>query len=148
MKKEKGVTLVSLAIYIILLILVAELVLLFNSNFFPQIVKLNSENTSAESFNKFSVSFVQDVKESRTAEVTNDSSNVIITLSNGVHYYYMADDDAIYREKIKIVDKVPTFSATSYSQSNKNIISITAVFGYDHDKSFGRTINYVLNYWS
>ena len=148
MKEEKGITLITLTIYIIILTIVLELVALFNGNLFPQIKKLNNGNVSAEEFNKFNVSFVKDIKEAKTATVESSAHDVTITLSSGVHYYYVYNDEAIYREKVKIAKNISVFTANYSTQSSKNIIAIHIVTGHEEDKQFEKTINYVMNYWS
>lgn len=148
MKKEKGITLISLTIYIILFAMIVETVVLFNTDFYSQVTKLNNDNISAEEYNKFNVNFVKDVKESKTATIVNNSGNTQITLDNGVNYYYISDEQAIYREKIKIASKITTFSATKITHPSKNVIRITIITGNDDNKHFQKTISYVFNYWS
>ena len=147
MKKERGITLVSLVMYVVVLTVVIELVMLFNGDFYPKIASLNEENILAENFNKFNLSFLKDVKESATASIVQKNSDIVIALSNGAHYYYVEQDGAIYREKIKIVDNINSFSVNYYSLSNKNILRVGIIFGENENKQFGRTINYILNYW-
>ena len=147
MKKERGITLVSLVMYVVVLTVVIELVMLFNGDFYPKIASLNEENILAENFDKFNLSFLKDVKESATASIVQKNSDIVIALSNGAHYYYVEQDGAIYREKIKIVDNINSFSVNYYSLSNKNILRVGIIFGENENKQFGRTINYILNYW-
>ena len=151
MKKESGITLVTLIVY--LMIVSAILVALTNlsSHVYKNIGKLGSENLSAEEFNKFNVNFVKSVKSNKKATVTNNNQNVTIEFDDGTTYNYINGENSIYKNKIKIAKNINYFTADVQNINNKNVIQVQIGTGKKDtavgNNDFGKTINYVLKYW-
>ena len=151
MKKESGITLVTLIVY--LMIVSAILVALTNlsSHVYKNIGKLGSENLSAEEFNKFNVNFVKSVKANKKATVTNNNQNVTIVFDDGTTYNYINGENSIYKNKIKIAKNINYFTADVQNINNKNVIQVQIGTGKKDtavgNNDFGKTINYVLKYW-
>ena len=151
MKKESGITLVTLIVY--LMIVSAILVSLTNlsSHVYKNIGKLGSENLSAEEFNKFNVNFVKSVKANKKATVTNNNQNVTIEFDDGTTYNYINGENSIYKNKIKIAKNINYFTADVQNINNKNVIQVQIGTGKKDtavgNNDFGKTINYVLKYW-
>src|SRR5574344_609946 len=115
MKKEKGITLLALIIYIIVFTLVLSLLASLSNYIYSNLHLISSDKISPEEFNKFNSYFVQDVKKSENANVTNkgtgpDDEQVIIQLSDGAYYTWIKKDSCIYKDKAKIAQKITTFS--------------------------------------
>ena len=151
MKKESGITLVTLIVY--LMIVSAILVALANlsSHVYKNIGKLGSENLSAEEFNKFNVNFVKSVKANKKATITNNNQNVTIEFDDGTTYNYINGENSIYKNKIKIAKNINYFTADVQNINNKNVIQVQIGTGKKDtavgNNDFGKTINYVLKYW-
>ena len=72
MKKENGITLVTLIVYLIIVSAILAALTNLSSHIYKNINKLGIENLSAEEFNKFNVNFVKSVKANKNATVTNN----------------------------------------------------------------------------
>ena len=64
MKKEKGITLTALTIYIILFIMLMGMLAVLSTDFNSGIGRVQHSMTSPEEYNKFNVEFLRDIKES------------------------------------------------------------------------------------
>ena len=150
MNNEKGVTLSSLVIYVIVFSLILGLLVPMSSYMYSNINKVSSDSYSSEEFNKFNINFIKDVKENEDARVeAGNGNNVKIIFSNGVNYSYISSEKAIYRDKVKIAEKISTFTAEKIVENktiDKNVLVIRIGTGVN-DTDFGKTIKYVLKYW-
>lgn len=147
MKKERGITLISLIIYIIVMCM-AIAILSIISNFFysnTDYIKENSQYVSE--YNKFNMYFIEDVKNNKdTYQVTNNK----IIFEDGTVYTYKADtDNSIYRNKVKICKNIAyckfSKSETVTNNTTKNIIQVHMII--KGSKLFETTNEYVLKYW-
>lgn len=150
MSNEKGITLSSLVIYIIVFTLVLGLLVTMTSYIYSNLGRVNSDSYSSEEFNKFNINFVKDVKSSEDARVvTSSGGNVQIVLSNNVNYNYIASEKAIYRDNVKIAEKIGVFEANRMvvtKNISKKVIQVKIGTG-GNSTDFGKTIKYVLKYW-
>lgn len=148
MKSEKGITLTSLVIYIIVFSSVLALLSSLSNFVYGNMRKISSDSISSEEFNKFNTYFVKDVKNSKMATVQNDSSQTVITLENGSKYTYVNSEKAIYRDTVKIARNIIKFSASMKQQNNKNLIDVQISTGTNaKEPNFKKNIKYVLRYW-
>ncbi len=150
MKSEKGITLTSLVIYIIVFSAVLALVSSLSSFVYGNLRNLNSDSISSEEFNKFNTYFVKDVKASRgaTAKQKANGDGIEITLENGSKYTYVKSENAIYREAIKIARNIIRFNASVKEENSKKLIDIQISTGTNVEKpNFEKNIKYVLKYW-
>lgn len=158
MKKERGITLVSLLIYVMAFSMILILLGVLTNYLYPKLSGVNSNGASAEEFNKFNTYFVTDIKQSKIAKVNKSGDNVEILLSNGANYNFIKEniegkkENAIYRNNIKISKNVTAFTAElieNVGKDNKTVIKINVGTGKDEENNpvFEKTINYVLRYW-
>lgn len=146
MKKNNGVTLISLIIYILVFSLIIGLLAGLSSYIYGNLDNINSESYSSEEFNKFNLNFIKDVKSNTDANVSSNGDMVKIILENGVNYTYVLNEKAIYRDKTKIAEKINVFSAQKTTINGKTVLKIRIGTGKENT-DFGKTINYVLKYW-
>ena len=147
MKKENGITLVTLIVYLIIVSAILAALTNLSSHIYKNINKLGIENLSAEEFNKFNVNFVKSVKANKNATVTNNNQNVTIEFDDGTTYNYINGENSIYKNKIKIAKNINCFTAEVKNINNKNVIQVQIGTGKKDTAVFGKTINYVLKYW-
>jgi len=146
-KSEKGITLMVLIAYVIILcIVVASLATI--SNFFFSNTDYITENAKyMAEYNKFNMYFVEDVKNNEdTYQVTANE----IVFKDGTTYTYKGDkDSSIYRNKVKICTNIAycNFSKafSTVNDVEKKIISVHMVI--KGSKMFETTNEYVLKYW-
>lgn len=147
-KKENGVTLVALAIYISMLLTVIALLSTIVNNMYPKMTSVNSESLGSEQFNKFNVYFVKDVKSNESATVTNEANgNVKIAFLDGTNYLYVKSESAIYRGKVKIAKNIKKLTAEPMLVNQKNAVNIMIETGDNSIDTFKVSIKYILKYW-
>lgn len=151
MKKESGITLVTLIVYLMIVSAILAALTNLSSHVYKNIGKLGRGNLSAEEFNKFNVNFVKSVKANKKATVTNNNQNVTIVFDDGTTYNYINGENSIYKNKIKIAKNINYFTADVQNINNKNVIQVQIGTGKKDtavgNNDFGKTINYVLKYW-
>ena len=151
MKKENGITLVTLIVYLMIVSAILAALTNLSSHIYKNINKLGIENLSSEEFNKFNVNFVKSVKANKNATVTNNNQNVTIEFDDGTTYNYINGENSIYKNKIKIAKNINYFTADVQNINNKNVIQVQIGTGKKDtavgNNDFGKTINYVLKYW-
>ncbi len=156
-KAEKGITLVMLVIYVALITVVIGLLATFSNYIYPKLAYINSSSISYEEFNKFNVNFIADCKECPTADVsTGTNGDVLIRLYNYTSqyvYYYKAEENAIYRNNVRIAKNICRFTAMQdeymyASGKEKTYIDVSIGTGKDESQiEYEKNIKYVLRYW-
>lgn len=156
-KTEKGITLVMLVIYVAMTTAVIGMLATFSSYMYPKLSYINSSSISYEEFNKFNVNFIADIKECPTADVsTSGNGDVLIRLYNYTNqyvYYYKSEENAIYRNNVRIAKNICRFTALEdeymyASGKTKTYIDVSIATGKDESQiEYEKNINYVLRYW-
>lgn len=145
MKSERGITLTSLIIYVVVTIIAITAIASLSSFFVSNMNQVKEQEKYAPEFNKFSMFFIGDVKNNKTAEVTQNQ----VTFEDGTVYQYRQNEKAVYRNSTKITEKVDSFSFSSteeqVSNTNKQIINVKMSIGGKVNLKSG--IDYTLRYW-
>ncbi len=148
MKKEKGITLIALIMYIIMFSVTIALLAYLSSYIFGNLDNIDSNSISSEEFNKFNVNFVKDVKESRKVNIETKDEETVISFESGTNYTYKPSEKAIYKDKEKIAVNIVSFTAKQGIENNKTVIEVSIATGKDVDNpNYSKTIKYVLRYW-
>lgn len=145
MKKEKGITLVSLIIYVIVMVIVLAVMSSMISNFYSNIEGLNANVEPIVEFNKFNIYFLKEVKLYNntvdTINSENDSSYILFTSGNS----FMFNSNKIYYNNLEICDNVKSIDF-EYGKKNdedgneiedRSVIKVSLSF-----ENFSKTINY------
>lgn len=143
-KNEKGITLLSLVIYIVVFVIVIGIMTTISTFFFDNISTAMNTPRYVSEFNKFVMFFGIDIKNNTTATVTADT----IEFENGTIYEYR--NNCIYRNNILIAEDVLscTFTSDTYNVNSitKNIINTDLTIGRNNS-TFEKNIDFVLRYW-
>ena len=142
MKNEKGVTLVSLTIYVIVAGIVIVLLSFLNANFFSRIADLTNRTNVTNEYSKFCSAFIRDLKSSDSVLEYNQNE---LRLSNGVVYEIRKQTTnsngdetyAIYKDSIKVCENIKP-KRINISDVNGNEVAEyvrTPYFAYDHLKN-------------
>lgn len=149
LKSEKGVTLTTLVIYIIVLVSVLGILATISTFFYKNVILIKESAQYAAEFDKFNVNFINDVKSNSEANVDIDTKT--ITFEDGTIYTYNETDKALYRNKVKISTHVDVFNIETKTISvhnvDKQIISVNIVIGNSSKTLLGKSIDYTLKYW-
>lgn len=147
MKNQKGITLISLIIYIIVLTIVIATLSIISNFFYSNIDYIKENSKYISEYNKFNMYFIEDVKNNNnTYEVTE---NQVIFEDGTVYTYKPNSDNSIYRNKVKICKNIAyckfSKSETITKNTTKNIIQVHMVI--KGSNLFETKNEYVLKYW-
>ena len=82
MKSDKGVTLTSLAIYIVLMMIVIAILATVRTNFQSNLEEINQQGTQISEISKFNMYFLQEVKKQGNDIKTISDSEILFTMGN------------------------------------------------------------------
>lgn len=149
MKKENGITLISLIIYIISLTLILSLLAVISQNFYKNSNLITEKGKYISEYNKFNMFFIEDCKNnSDIYSISSDKYSLVF--QDGTTYTYKPEDSGIYRNKVKISKTIMLCNfekevITDENSFDKNTIKVNVILG--EESSFSTTTNYVLKYW-
>lgn len=145
MKSEKGITLTSLVIYIMISTIVISAMAFMTSTFVNNIQQVKDQQNYAPEFNQFAMFFIQDVKSNKTATVTGKT----VLFEDGTQYRYEKTEKQIYRNNMVIAKKIDDLSFTlrnvTVESTEKNIIDVRFKSGELNKTE--NPISFVLRYW-
>lgn len=146
MKSEKGVTLISVTIYVIVMTLLVAIISVI-TNYFYKNVELNSKQEEINNqYTKFISYFTEEVNKenNKILEINteySDSGNKIsyIIFSSGNQYTFMQENESIYVGKVKIASSVKDCDFISVDDTK---IEINIIFeGEENDIVRTNTFN-------
>lgn len=138
MKSEKGVTLISLGIYIVVILIVLGIVAVITTNFNNTVVKMNRESTSATEVDKFNVYFLQEVKKLGNSVVEITETEAKFATGNK----YTFKDGKIYLNDNIVVSNDIESCTFGLEEDNGKTSIIVSIKGRNLEE---RTVPYVLN---
>mgnify|MGYP001661419853 CR=1 FL=1 len=145
LKGEKGITLTSLVIYIIVFVIIIAIMANISNYFYSNIGGIKDSPKYVAEFNKFSMFFIADVK--RNTEIVTISEDSL-QFADGTKYEYR--DNSIYRNNEEISKYVKSFSFEKkpyvINSFSKTLINVSSTFGTGNEQ-ITRNIDFVLRYW-
>lgn len=123
MKSEKGFTLISVIVYILCLIIAISTVMMINSFFFADVMQMSGTGEIVNQYNKFNMFFIQDIREAKSVDVIQNGSISSIQIVKKdskdeiIYINYTLNNNAIYRDNVKIVENVSNLNARLLSKS-------------------------------
>lgn len=134
MQNEKGVTLISVTIYIIVMLIIVAVITVLTSYFYRN-VDINSVSEDLnQQYTKFNSYFTEEVNKKgnkllEIGETENESGNgtqKYIIFSSGNQYTYIPENQGIYMNQVKIADNITGCDFTSNKEENgKTTITVT-----------------------
>lgn len=118
MKKENGITLISLVVYIIVMAIILVIMGSIIANFTNNTETIQANIQQLVEFNKFNSYFLKEVK--ITNNKVDDLKNNYILFTSGNSFSIL--NDAIYYNNVKICDGIQKMHI---SLEGKNIINVT-----------------------
>lgn len=145
LKNNRGITLLSLTIYISVFMLILVAMTTISTFFFNNINVGSNKDKYVVEFNKFIMFFVADIKNYNSATVTENQVQFI----NGPVYKYQ--NGVIYRNDIEIAKNVLgcifTLNQYNVNSTTKNIINVDLQIGKNDSNIFNKSIDFTLKYW-
>ena len=137
MKSQKGVTLLSLIMYVVAMFIVIEIVATITTFFYSSTESLTESTESLGEFNKFNLEIVREIKQDGSTIKSIDRNGKRIVFSSG--NIFLFDNKGIYKNKVKICSNVNSCLFKKITDNEKDILVV-----YFETDSFAKTIEYTL----
>lgn len=127
MKENKGITLTSLIIYVLVLLIVVTIVANITSFFYSNVANTKDNSQNIAMITKFNMYFTKDVKMigNEVATIADDKTYIKFTSGN----IYSFQNNAIYLNSIKICDNVSNAQFQLEEVNQNKIISVLISVG-------------------
>jgi len=123
MKSERGITLTSLGIYIVVILLVLITLSTITTYFRSNVNEFNTKTSVDLEFDKFNLYFIGEVKKTNNEIVEENSNETKVVFTSGNTYEFI-ENSIILNENIKIAEKIDACTFT-FKKNEKNIQSVT-----------------------
>lgn len=128
MKEEKGITLIALIIYVILMTLAVAGVTAITNSLYSNVKDLDVDAKSAVDFAKFNMYFIKDIKSEGVKLVSCSENQIILSITNesgnNENISYSLQHGALYRNAVKICDNVQKAEISQGSSKNQILIQL------------------------
>lgn len=135
MKSQKGVTLISLTVYVIVMAIVVAMLAIITTFFYKNTKDLGDIESITE-YTTFNSYFSDEVNhpnlkviECKTENEENNVGLSYIVFSNGVQYTYVPENKGIYRNKVKIVKNIGKCIFKEEIKNGKSVITVQLKVG-------------------
>lgn len=138
MKNNKGITLVSLLLYVCVMSIVLSTISLITAEFYNNTEDIQENVQEIIEFNKFNSYFLKEIKTKNNKIDTVGNDYILFTTGN----FFKIDGEIIYFNDVKVCEKVKDMNVSVYDNGDKRnaIMEITLKFKY-----FKKTIKYTLD---
>lgn len=139
MKSQRGVTLTSLATYIMLVLIIVGILATITANFRNNIKEINKEGTNNSEIDKFNIYFLKEVKKQGNEVEAISDNEILFTMGNK---YTFKDDNSIYlNDNIKIAENIEKCVFSNSLVDGKKVITVIIKANNAEEK----TMEYVLS---
>lgn len=127
MKSQKGVTLISLTVYIIVMVIVVASIAVISTYFYTNRNTISNKINPMTEYTQFSSFFSEEVNH-RNIKVLECKGNYIV-FDNGVQYTFVEENKGIYRNKVKITSDVESCQFQYEIKNGKNVVTVKLRIG-------------------
>ena len=127
MKSEKGITLISLTIYVIVMTLVVAVVGIVTGVFVKNIQKSSFYTDPIAEYTAFNSYFSDEVNH-EVIKVLECKSNYVV-FNNGIQYTFVEENKGIYRNKVKIARDIDFCTFSEQIKNGKQVINVNLKSG-------------------
>ena len=138
MKTQKGVTLVSLTIYIIVMTIVIAVISMISTYFFKNTHTVIKDIEPITEQTRFSSFFTEEVNRNNIKILACDEKYVVF--DNEVQYTFVPENKGIYRNQVKICRGVESCKFERTIKNGKNVIAVTLKM----EESLEKKVDYTL----
>ncbi len=122
MKSQKGITLVSLIVYVFVMTIVVGIIAVVTGTFMKSLRDANFYNDPIAEYTAFNSYFTEEVNH-KGVQITDCQDNYIV-FDNNVQYSFIPENRGIYRNQVKICWDI---DSCTFSQSEKNGKTVVTV---------------------
>ncbi len=138
MKSEKGITLISLTVYIIVMVIVVAIVSIVSAYFYSNTSILSNNINPLTEYTRFN-SFFSDEVNHTNLKVLEWGEDYLV-FDNGVQYTYVSENKGIYRDYVKICNDVEKCIFEAKIKNGKNVVAVTMKIGTAEEKNVEYTL--------
>ena len=122
MKSQKGITLISVSIYVIVMIVVVGVIAVVTGTFMKTLKSADFNNDPIAEYTTFNSYFSEEVNHQglKVVECQND----YIVFDNGVQYSFIAENSGIYRNQVKICRDIENCTFSQSESNGKTVITV------------------------
>ena len=148
MKKENGITLTSLIIYVIGMVIVVTTVSTLTTYFYKNI-DINSTNNDTTQYTKFTSVFLDEINKEQNevieAKTISESDRKVsyIIFSDGNQYTFKEENKSIYKNQVKICENIDNCEFSYKYQDSQYIVQVQLKTG-KIDKTGNNAISYTM----
>ena len=139
--REKGITMATLAVYIIGMMIVIGVIATITIYLRENISKVEDNSQNISGFNTFNASFLE-ATEKHNNDIESISSNRIV-FTDGETFAFVEGERKIYKDNIAICENVARCDFTKVIVNGKDAVKVYLVIGSETE--FEKTIEYILN---
>jgi len=122
MKSQKGITLITLTVYIIGLAIVIAMVAVVSGFFYNNIEDVATNIKPNTEIAKFYSFFSEEMNYDNIKVLEYDEDYIVF--SNGVQYAYIEENQGIYKDRVKISEGVSRCKFRYYIENGKHMIGV------------------------
>lgn len=140
MKSQRGITLISLTIYVLVMVIVVAMITTISSFFYSNVTQVNEGGNNASEFSKFNMFFLEETKTKQNYANEVGENGEYIKFNNGNKYTFQ--DNSIYKNNIKICENVIEAKFKYDYVGSKQIVTVFLKIG--ENSEFSKTVEYVM----
>lgn len=137
MKSEKGITLISLTVYIIAMLVVLGILAVISRYFYANMSDVKENVEPYTEYTAFNSYFTDEINHEGIQVLECEKDHIVF--SNGVQYTFIEENEGIYRDKVKICRGVKKCEFIYELKEGKSTITVNLNFGKEN-----RNITYTL----
>lgn len=126
MKSEKGITLISITIYIIAMTVVVSVMAVVSTYFYKNVNSL-TDIDALEQYTKFNSYFTDEINNANIKIIDvkiEENGNSYIIFDNDVQYSFIKANKGIYRNKVKICENIDNCTFKEIIQNGRNVVIV------------------------
>ena len=127
MKSDKGITLISITIYVIVMAIVVGVVAIISTFFYSNMTNTSQDLDPITEYTKFNSFFSDEINHSNIKILecgTTENGQNYIVFDNGVQYTFIPENQGIYRNQVKISNKVTNCIFTRNVKNGKDVVEV------------------------
>lgn len=127
MKSEKGVTLITLTIYVIVMVVVVGIIAIVTGAFMKSLQNANFYNDPIAEYTTFN-SYISEEVNHPGIKILECKENYVV-FDNNVQYSFIPENRGIYRNQVKICWDIDSCTFSEGIENGKTVVTVHFVAG-------------------
>lgn len=138
MKSQKGITLISLTVYIIVTLIMVAVIAVISTYFYTNTDTSSKTINPLTEYTKFNGFFSEEINHNNLKILKCEEDYIVF--DTGIQYSYVPENKGIYRNHVKICRDVERCIFENKIKNGKNVISVYMKIGTSKGKNVDYTI--------